>query len=221
MNARDVPMPQIAEELSVRVATVGRYLRGQYQPGRVREQHKAAMIARARVLAGDGVPLQDIMDSVGIKSAETMSKYLREAGIEYLTRAQVRRKERRDEALRLYKSGMTVSNMARRFNIHPTGVYSLLPRDVRRRVLRPSRRIYKTKHGMSRKRPPVGRIELIDKPARPVRPPQPKESVRSLFDRGIPLARIAELRGRTLQDVGAALRASYADNVEREPVDGD
>ena len=150
-----------------------------------------------------------------------MTTYLTLAGIPYQTRIQKHRAERRDEALRLYRSGMSVNGIARRLGIRPSGVYSLIPRDVRRRVLGPSRRIYKTKHGQSRKRPDAGPPVIIHKPEQVVRQSEPKESVRSMFDRGLPLARIADLRSRTLEDVGAALRASYTDNVERESVHGD
>lgn len=221
MHKRGVPIDKICESLGVSRRTVQSYIRGAYDKGKVRVQHKAAVIEQARQLAGDGEPLEDIMESVGIKSSETMVKYLKAEEIPYLTVAQKRRAGRRDEALALYREGMTLVGIGRRLGVQPQSVYSLLPRDVRRRVLAPSRRVYKVLHGMSRKRPPAGPVKVIEKPFRPIRRPEPRESVRSMYSRGLSLARIADLRGRTLDDVRATLRRSYGDNVGREAVHDD
>ena len=199
MDGRGVPIDKICESLGVARRTVQSYLRGQYDKGKVREQHKAHVIQQARQLAADGRCLEDIMEATGIRSKETMITYLAGAGVPYLTRIQKHRAERRAQTLLLYRSGMSVNGIARRLGIRPSGVYSLLPRDVRRRVLGPSRRVYATKHGQSRKRPPAGPAMIIDRPERTIRQPEPKESIRRMYDRGIPLARIADLRSRTLE----------------------
>ena len=191
----------IANRTGQALTTVYSHLRAEL--GNTRGVQMEADMKQAQRLANQDVPLEDIAERLDI-SVAWVTKLLKRTDTPYITRAQHRRQERYQQALKLYMKGLPIDSIAKQLGCKPPSVYSLLPRHVRRRSVDNSTRVYP-----ERKRPKhpsrILSAPLILTDAIAVR----AINVQQLYDQGYTLPRAAEQLGISIEQARAALRKAY------------
>ena len=151
-----------------------------------------------RALVGEGLTIDDVGQRLGINTSKVV-RLCRSSGITYETGRDRRRRERRETVRDGYQLGLPLDEVAGRAGIKPAGLYNHLE-GVSLRFPKKARRFHR-----QRQRP---RIVVQAPPTIP--------TVRKMFDRGLPLRRIAAKLDITLDEARARLRSSYPDSVDRD-----